>query len=440
MLETFSPSNIDFTPQPTVVTDNLQDYVYGLAEKASRSSKILANSSVGQRNQALLHTAQALSEHCSTLLKLNAEDVAQSRQNGLSDALVERMELTSARIETMVEGLRQVAALPDPIGQMNDFHTMANGMQIGKMRVPLGVIAIIYESRPGVTAEAAALSIKSGNSVVLRGGSECLDSNLAIGHCLHYGLEKAGLPRDSVTQILTKDRQAINILVGLKDLVDVVVPRGGKGLVQSIEDHAKVPVIYHLDGICHAYVAADADPAMANAIVLNAKTQRYATCNTLETLLVDTQIAATFIPAISARLRENGVELRACELTCKTFPQLNFVAADEQDWFTEYLAPILSIRMVDGLAMAVEHINHYGSHHTDTIITSSYDHAWTFLKQVDSSSVMVNASTRLADGFEYGLGAEIGISTSKIHARGPVGLEGLTSEKFVVFGNGQLRE
>ena len=338
----------------------------------------------------------------------------------------------------MIEGLRQIASLADPIGEIFDMKYRPSGIQVGRMRVPLGVVGIIYESRPNVTADAAALCLKSGNATVLRGGSEAFHSNQAIAACIQHGLETAGLPAYAVQVVATTDRAAVGQMITMPQYIDVIIPRGGKGLIARISNDARVPVIKHLDGICHVYVDDEADPQKAFDVALNAKTQRYGTCNTLETLLVNATVAEQYLPAIAAAYAEQGVEMRGCPTTCKILGE-QCVAATAQDWDTEYLAPILSIRVVDDLHSAIDHINTHSSQHTDSIITENYSNARRFLREVDSSSVMVNASTRFADGFEYGLGAEIGISTDKFHARGPVGLEGLTSVKFIVLGDGHIR-
>ncbi|MCW9011802.1 glutamate-5-semialdehyde dehydrogenase, partial [Marinobacter sp.] len=344
---------------------------------------------------------------------------------------------TSQRIDAMIEGLRQVAALPDPVGVITDMTYRPSGIQVGKMRVPLGVIGIIYESRPNVTVEAASLCLKSGNATILRGGSEAIHSNQAIARCLKQGLSEAGLPETAVQVVSTTDRAAVGELITMPQFVDVIVPRGGKGLIERISRDARVPVIKHLDGVCHVYIDSHADPEKALKVAVNAKTQRYGTCNTMETLLVDDEVAGDLLPLLEEQFRSKTVELRGCQRTCAILGDI--VEATEEDWHAEYLAPILAVKVVDGLDGAIEHINRYSSQHTDSIITENYTRARRFLTEVDSSSVMVNASTRFADGFEYGLGAEIGISTDKIHARGPVGLEGLTSQKYVVFGDGHIR-
>ncbi|EPQ0357154.1 glutamate-5-semialdehyde dehydrogenase, partial [Pseudomonas aeruginosa] len=368
----------------------------------------------------------------------NEQDLAAGRANGLEPAMLDRLALTPARIDDMIEGLRQVATLPDPIGEIRDMRYVPSGIQIGKMRVPLGVVGIIYESRPNVTIDAASLCLKSGNATILRGGSEAIHSNQAIARCIQQGLAEAGLPAAAVQVVETTDRAAVGALISMPEYVDVIVPRGGKSLIERISREAKVPVIKHLDGICHVYIDVAADLDKAIRVADNAKTQRYAPCNTMETLLVHAGIAERALPPLATIYREKGVELRGDAAT-RALLGADVLEATEEDWRTEYNAPILSIRIVDGLDAAIEHINTYGSQHTDAIITENFSDARRFLAEVDSASVMVNASTRFADGFEYGLGAEIGISTDKLHARGPVGLEGLTSEKYVVFGDGHVR-
>ncbi|HIX61000.1 MAG TPA: glutamate-5-semialdehyde dehydrogenase, partial [Candidatus Halomonas stercoripullorum] len=363
---------------------------------------------------------------------------ARGRENGLDPALLDRLALDDARFDAMIEGLKQVAALPDPVGEIDGLHSRPSGIQLGQMRVPLGVIGIIYESRPNVTLEAASLCLKSGNASILRGGSEARDSNAAIAACIRAGLGMAGLPETAVQVVATTDRAAVGQLITMPEYVDVIIPRGGKSLIERISREAKVPVIKHLDGVCHVYVDASADLDKALAIAVNAKTHRYGTCNTMETLLVDAPVAAALLPRLAEAYAEHGVELRGCERTREILAGIT--AASDEDWGTEYLAPVLAVRVVDGIDVAIEHIERYGSHHTDAIITENYGLARRFMAEVDSSSVMVNASTRFADGFEYGLGAEIGISTDKLHARGPVGLEGLTTRKYVVLGDGQVRQ
>ncbi|XOB93537.1 glutamate-5-semialdehyde dehydrogenase [Pseudomonadota bacterium 24LQ007] len=412
-------------------------YMTELGQQARAASREVARSSTAVRNQALLATAAALDAARSELATANSKDLERGRENGLDSAMLDRLELTSQRIDAMIEGLRQVAALPDPVGVITDMTYRPSGIQVGKMRVPLGVIGIIYESRPNVTVEAASLCLKSGNATILRGGSEAIHSNQAIARCLKQGLSEAGLPETAVQVVSTTDRAAVGELITMPQFVDVIVPRGGKGLIERISRDARVPVIKHLDGVCHVYIDSHADPEKALQVAVNAKTQRYGTCNTMETLLVDDEVAEDLLPLLAEQFRTKTVELRGCQRTCAILGDI--VEATEEDWHAEYLAPILAVKVVDGLDGAIEHINRYSSQHTDSIITENYTRARRFLTEVDSSSVMVNASTRFADGFEYGLGAEIGISTDKIHARGPVGLEGLTSQKYVVFGDGHIR-
>jgi glutamate-5-semialdehyde dehydrogenase len=416
---------------------DVEQYMTGLCRAARAASRQVAASSTAARNEALLATRDALDGARATLAEANAEDMARGRSRGLDAPLLDRLELTPARIDTMLEGLSQVAALPDPVGSITDLNTRPSGIQVGRMRVPLGVIGIIYESRPNVTVEAASLCLKAGNATILRGGSEALASNCAIAACLTRGLEAAGLPAAAVQVVETVDRAAVSQLITMPDYVDVIVPRGGKGLIERISTEAKVPVIKHLDGVCHVYIDDGADEGMALAIAVNAKTQRYGTCNTMETLLVAQSMAADMLPRLAADFTAAGVELRGCEQTCALLPDA--IPATEDDWHEEYLGPVLAVKVVSGLEEAIEHINTYSSLHTDAIVTRDHGRAMRFLREVDSSSVMVNASTRFADGFEYGLGAEIGISTDKLHARGPVGLEGLTSQKYVVLGAGQVR-
>lgn len=408
-----------------------------LGVAARGASRIVAAAPTAVRNSALLAVHDALDGARASLIEANKQDLEQGRAKSLDAPLLDRLELTPARIDAMLEGLRQVVALPDPVGSICDMRSMPSGIQVGKMRVPLGVIGIIYESRPNVTVEAASLCLKSGNAAILRGGSESLASNCAIAECLQQGLQAAGLPAAAVQVVATADRAAVGQMITMPQYVDVIVPRGGKGLIERISRDARVPVIKHLDGVCHVYIDDFADDEMAVNIAVNAKTQRYGTCNTMETLLVAESKAAAVLPRLAHAYATAGVELRACPRALALLPAAK--AASEQDWGEEYLAPILSVRVVEGLEQAIEHINTYSSQHTDSIITQEHGHAMRFLREVDSSSVMVNASTRLADGFEYGLGAEIGISTDKLHARGPVGLEGLTSQKFVVLGEGQVR-
>ena len=411
-------------------------YMTQVGQQARAASREMAKADTGVKNAALMAIAAAIESQRPALAEANRIDLENGRANGLEPAMLDRLELTPARIDGMIEGLHQVAALPDPVGAISDMNYRPSGIQVGKMRVPLGVIGIIYESRPNVTVEAASLCLKSGNATILRGGSEAINSNQAIARCIADGLEAAGLPHNAVQIVETTDRAAVGELITMPDYVDVIVPRGGKGLIERISNDARVPVIKHLDGICHVYIDIEADPDKAIKIALNAKTHRYGVCNAMETLLVHDQIADLILPKLAALYAEKGVELRGC---AKTQSIISCVAASEDDWSTEYLAPILAIRVVDNIDAAIDHINTYSSQHTESIVTENYTLARRFLTEVDSSSVMVNASTRFADGFEYGLGAEIGISTDKIHARGPVGLEGLTSQKYIVLGDGHIR-
>lgn len=416
---------------------DVDQYMAELGRKARAASRGVAASSTAARNTALLVSRDALDAARTQLAVANAEDLERGAANGLDAALMDRLKLTPARIDTMLEGLTQVAGLSDPVGSISDMNTMPSGIQVGRMRVPLGVIGIIYESRPNVTVEAASLCLKSGNAAILRGGSESLASNMAIAACLEVGLRAAGLPEAAVQVVGTRDRAAVGQLIAMPEFVDVIVPRGGKSLIERVSAGARVPVIKHLDGVCHVYIDEGADHDMAFAIALNAKTHRYGTCNTMETLLVDVNEAPVILPRLAQAYGEAGVELRGCKRTLAILPKA--VEATEQDWHEEYLGPILAVRVVDGIDAAIEHINTYSSQHTDSIVSRDHGRAMRFLREVDSSSVMINASTRFADGFEYGLGAEIGISTDKLHARGPVGLEGLTSQKYVVLGEGQVR-
>lgn len=416
---------------------DITQYVRQQAHAAKQAYYALASASTTQKNAALLRMAALIEQHRADILAANQQDMANAQAKGLDAALLDRLQLQEQTIDGMCEGLRQIVALPDPVGEMDEFRTRPNGLQIGKMRVPLGVIGIIYESRPNVTVDAAALCLKSGNACVLRGGSEALHSNLAIAQLIRQALQESGLPEAAVAFIEHTDRAGVGAMLQSPDLIDVIIPRGGKNLVARIAAEARVPVIKHLDGICHVYIDEFADNNQALNIAFNAKTSRYGTCNTMETLLIHTSRAAELLPQLAARYAEKQVELRGCEQTRTILPHIH--TATEADWETEYLAPILSIKIVASLNDAIAHINHYGSHHTDSIVTEHYSHAQTFLRLVDSASVMVNASTRFADGFEFGLGAEIGISTDKIHVRGPVGLQGLTSQKWVVLGNGQIR-
>ena len=409
-----------------------------LGRGARAASRSMAAAGTAQKNAALHAIAAELDLGRAKLQQANADDLRAGESSGLEAALMDRLELTPARIDSMLEGLQQVATLTDPIGEISELAFRPSGIQVGKMRVPLGVIGIIYESRPNVTIDAASLCIKSGNASILRGGSEALHSNQAIAAAISAGLRQASLPAAAVQVLETTDRAAVGELITMPQYVDVIVPRGGKGLIERISRDARVAVIKHLDGVCHVYIDAYADLDKAERIAVNSKTQRYGTCNTLETLLIDKQVASEILPRLADIYSRKGVELRGCQQTIALLPNVN--AASEDDWYAEYLAPILAVKIVPGLDAAIEHINRYGSLHTDSIVTENYTHVQRFLREVDSSSVMVNVSTRFADGFEYGLGAEIGISTDKIHARGPVGLEGLTSQKYIVLGDGQIRE
>jgi glutamate-5-semialdehyde dehydrogenase len=415
---------------------NVKEYMAELGRKARSASRVIAAAPTALKNKALLAIANELDRSRITLVSENQKDLAAGKANGLDAAMLDRLAVKPATIDGMIEGLRQVASLADPCGEITDMSYRPSGIQVGKMRVPLGVVGIIYESRPNVTIDAASLCLKSGNAAILRGGSESIHSNRAIANCLQAGLKAAGLPADVVQVVETTDRAAVGELITMPQFVDVIVPRGGKGLIERISADAKVPVIKHLDGICHVYIDDKADLDKAFTIAMNAKTHRYGVCNAMETLLVHEQVAAQILPRLAAAYTEKGVELRGDE---KTRELIVANVATEEDWATEYLAPILSVKIVSGLDEAIAHINRYGSQHTDAIVTEDYTRARRFITEVDSASVMVNASTRFADGFEYGLGAEIGISTDKIHARGPVGLEGLTSQKWVVFGDGHIR-
>ena len=417
--------------------DNVATYVAGIGEAARTASRDLARASTAAKNAALAAAAHVIRRDETRLIAANSEDIVAARAAGHDAAFIDRLTLTPKSIAAMADGLLEIAKLADPVGEITDLRHRPSGIQVGMMRVPLGVVAIIYESRPNVTADAAGLCLKSGNATILRGGSEAIRSNHAIAACIHEGLRAANLPQSAVQVVATTDRVAVGHLIGDERHVDVIVPRGGKSLIERISREAKVPVIKHLDGVCHVYIDARADIDMAIRIADNAKTQRYATCNTMETLLVHVDIASRVLPPLMEIYRSKDVELRGCERSRAYVPSMK--PATEDDWYAEYLAPILSIRIVDSLDGAIAHIAKYGSQHTDSIVTDDHVNAMRFLRDVDSSSVMVNASTRMADGFEYGLGAEIGISTNKLHARGPVGLEGLTSRKWVVLGTGQLR-
>ena len=414
---------------------DLAHYVRGLGQRARAAARALARSPTAARDRALLATAEAIRAGRAVLLAANRRDLESGRN--LEPALADRLALTDARIEAMAQGLAEVAALPDPVGEVTDVRYRPSGIQVGRMRVPLGVVGIVYESRPNVTADAGGLCLKAGNAVILRGGSEAIHSNRAIAGCIRTGLEAAGLPANAVQVVETTDRRAVGELLRLDEFVDVIVPRGGKGLIERVMAESRIPVLKHLDGVCHVFIDERADRDKAIRVAYNAKTQRYGTCCTMETLLVDRAVAPEVLPPLAARYREAGVELRGCPATRRLVEDC--VEAAPEDWDTEYLAPILSIRVVDGLDEAMDHIAVHGSAHTDAIVTEDHSRAQRFLREVDSSSVMVNASTRFADGFEYGLGAEIGISTDKLHARGPVGLQGLTSQKFIVLGDGHVR-
>jgi glutamate-5-semialdehyde dehydrogenase len=417
---------------------DVKAYMKDVGLRARAAARDIGKAETGAKNTALQAIADRIDAGVEKLKQENSRDMEAGAANGLDAALLDRLELTDERIAAMSEGLRQIAALQDPIGEITDLAYRPSGIQVGRMRVPLGVIGIIYESRPNVTADAAGLCLKAGNAAVLRGGSEAIHSNQAIAACIRSGLAEAGLSQDVVQVIETTDRAAVGEMLKMKRSIDVIIPRGGKGLIERIASESEVPVIKHLDGICHVYIDDEADYKKAVKVAFNAKTQRYGTCNTMETLLVAESVAADVLPDLCAHLESEGVELRGCDKTRAIMEEVN--AATDEDCDTEYLAPILSIRVVDGIDAAIDHINTHSSQHTESIITENYTRARQFLREVDSSSVMVNASTRFADGFEYGLGAEIGISTDKLHARGPVGLEGLTSQKYVVLGDGHIRQ
>ncbi|VWD13484.1 gamma-glutamyl phosphate reductase [Burkholderia lata] len=422
---------------------DIDQYMTDLGRRARHASRAMARASTAAKNAALDAVARAIERDAQALKDANARDVVRAREKGLDAAFVDRLTLSDKALKTMVEGLRQVASLADPIGEISNLKYRPSGIQVGQMRVPLGVIGIIYESRPNVTIDAAALCLKSGNATILRGGSEALESNAALAKLIGEGLEAAGLPQDAVQVVATADRAAVGKLITMTEYVDVIVPRGGKSLIERLINEARVPMIKHLDGICHVYVDDRADLNKALTVCDNAKTHRYGTCNTMETLLVSSGVAAKLLPPLGKLYRDKQVELRVDAAARTVLADAGvgpLVDATEEDWHTEYLAPVLAIKVVDGLDAAIEHINHYGSHHTDAIVTEDHDRAMRFLREVDSASVMVNASTRFADGFEFGLGAEIGISNDKLHARGPVGLEGLTSLKYVVLGHGEGRQ
>lgn len=411
-----------------------------LGKTARQAACILNSASTRQKNEALMAIAARLRANEAELLTANAKDMANGRDRALDPALLDRLELNPERVIQMADGLQQIAALPDPVGEISSMNYRPSGIQVGKMRVPLGVIGIIYESRPNVTADAAALCLKSGNAVILRGGSEAIHSNLAIAQCITTGLEAAGLPSACIQLINTTDRAAVGALITLSEYIDIIIPRGGKGLIERVSVEATIPVIKHLDGICHVYIDSHADVQKAIGIAYNAKARRYGICGAMETLLVHQSISSEILLELFKQYLDNGIELRVCERTQSLFPDnMQLKAATEADWETEYLAAILSVKIVDDLDEAINHINTWGSHHTDSIVTQEISNANRFMREVDSSSVMLNASTQFADGFEYGLGAEIGISTDKLHVRGPVGLEGLTCQKFIVIGDGHIR-
>jgi glutamate-5-semialdehyde dehydrogenase len=415
---------------------NVEQYMRAVGQRARAASSLIAKAETSVKNAALLAIADALLVAKEDILAANVKDMDAGHKRGLEPALLDRLAISEHSFALMIEGLTQVASLADPVGAISDMRYLPSGIQVGRMRVPLGVIGIIYESRPNVTVEAASLCLKSGNAAVLRGGSEAINANQAIAKCIGQGLQSLGLPADAVQVIETTDRAAVGQLITMPEYVDVIVPRGGKGLIERISKDAKVPVIKHLDGVCHVYIDSDADLGKAFAVALNSKTQRYGTCNTMETLLVNAAVAGELLPRLALAYGDAGVELRGCSIT-QTI--ITTIAATEDDWYEEYLAPILSIKIVNDVNEAIAHISKYSSQHTDSIVTENYTKSRQFLREVDSSSVMVNASTRFADGFEYGLGAEIGISTDKLHARGPVGLDGLTSQKYIVLGDGHVR-
>ena len=415
---------------------DITSYMETLGAEAKKASQALASLSTEKKNSTLNSIAEFLEKGRSEILVANEEDLSKANSKEIGEALIDRLKLTDSRIDTMISGFKLIAELPDPIGSITELKPTPSGIKVSQMRVPLGVVGIIYESRPNVTADAAALCLKSGNACILRGGTEACKSNTAIARCLSKGLLNEGLPEASVQLINTTDREAVKTLLGMDKWVDVIIPRGGKDLVKLISKEAKVPVIKHLDGICHVYLDKECDQKKAYSIALNAKTYRYGICGAMETLLVHEKIAEDVLPLLAEAFKEKGVELRGCESTLRL---LNIVLATDEDWITEYLAPILSIKIVDGLGSAIEHINNFGSAHTDCIVTENKEKASFFLRNVDSSSVMHNVPTCWADGFEYGLGAEVGISTDKFHARGPVGLEGLTSQKYLVEGDAELR-
>lgn len=416
---------------------DIDEYMRGVGREARTASRLVAAAPAAVKSRALLATAAALDARRDALKRANAQDMAGARERGLEQPLIDRLGIDDAAIDQMIEGLTQVDKLPDPVGEVSGLVYRPSGIQVGRMRVPLGVIGIIYESRPNVTVDAASLCLKAGNACILRGGSEAIHSNLAIAGCIAEGLEAAGLPVAAVHLVETTDRAAVGALLQLDEFVDVIVPRGGRALIERISRESRIPVIKHLDGVCHVYIDDAADADMAVAIAVNSKTEKYAVCNALETLLVAESVAPSVLPVLATQYRQAGVELRGCERVRALLTDV--LPASETDWYEEYLGPVLAVKVVSGLDEAIAHINQYGSAHTDGIVTQDYARARRFVTEVDSASVIVNASTQFADGFEYGLGAEIGISTDKLHARGPVGLEGLTTQKYVVFGNGEIR-
>lgn len=423
--------------QQEAIAADLGLYMSNLGDEARAAARVMAQADTATKDRALNAIADELEANRASLLRANRQDVDTGKKNGLDAPLLDRLQLSDERLSAMAQGLREIATLIDPVAEIFDLRYRPSGIQVGRMRVPLGVIGIIYESRPNVTADAAGLCIKSGNAAILRGGSEALRSNQAIVTCIQHGLKLAGLPETAVQVVATAERAAVGALLTMSGTVDLIIPRGGKGLIERVSREARIPVLKHLDGVCHVYIDDRADIDKGVVIALNAKTQRYATCNTMECLLLAESIAAATLEKLAPQLQEKGVEIRGCPRACELLPGIK--TATEQDYATEYLAPVMSLKIVSGLVQAMEHIRRYGSQHTDAIVTEDFSRARRFLREVDSSSVMVNASTRFADGFEYGLGAEIGISTDKLHARGPVGLEGLTSVKFVVLGDGQIR-
>ena len=419
-------------------TVDIERYVTELGQAARAAAEVLAYADPELKNLALVNIGKAIDAQRETIKTENSRDMQAGKSAGLDEAMLDRLFLSDARIDAMIDGLQQVATLADPVGEISELEYRPSGIQVGKMRVPLGVIGIIYESRPNVTIDAAALCLKAGNASILRGGKEAIHSNQAIYQCIEQGLAQAGLPESSVQVVNTISREAVGHMLNMHESIDVIIPRGGKSLIERVAGESSIPVIKHLDGICHVYIDEDADPEKALNIAINAKTRRYGVCNAMETLLVADPVAKTVMPELVQAFVDKGVELRGCELS-RQFDPVNIAAASNEDWETEYLAPILSIKIVDDMEAAITHINRHGSQHTDSIVTENYSRARQFLRRVDSSSVLVNASTAFADGFEYGLGAEIGISTDKLHARGPVGLMGLTSQKYIVLGDGHIR-